>query len=113
MSVPTSTDAGGRRAALRRLSSWFLALASWAATGHAAGRMTSVCADPNALGSAERRQRELDNYTERSPDPHATCRACRFFTVAAAPDGCGTCQLFHGPANPRGRCDDWTPADPK
>lgn len=99
---------------LRRLAAGLIVgAAGWTSAGQAAGRKAVVCADPGTLSPAERRQRELDNYTEHSPDPRATCSACRFFAVAAAPDPCGTCQLFNGPANPKGRCDDWTAADRK
>ncbi|MBV8145813.1 MAG: high-potential iron-sulfur protein [Gammaproteobacteria bacterium] len=51
----------------------------------------------------------MDNYTEKSPDPGKTCRQCGFFTPGAETTGCGSCAIFNGPANPRGKCDDWTP----
>ena len=112
MTAPTPPEARGRRAVVRQLTAWcFFGLASWTSTARAARRQGVTCANPDALTPAARRQRELDNYTEASPDPHATCSVCRFFTAAGAPAACGTCQLFRGPANPQGRCDDWTAAD--
>lgn len=101
-----------RRRALQRLTAWFLAGAvGWSSAATAKSPKALLCADPDALSPAERRQRELDNYTERSPDARATCSRCRFFSAAPQSGGCGTCQLFNGPANPRGRCDDWTAAE--
>jgi hypothetical protein len=90
-----------------------VAAAGSAPSGFAKNRTSGVCADPDRLSAAERQQRELDNYTESSSDPRANCSGCRFFTAAAEPAACGRCQLFNGPANPRGRCDDWTAADKK
>jgi hypothetical protein len=108
-SPPTSAHLRARRGALRRLTAWLLvSAAGWISSGFAKNRKEFVCADPDAFGPAERRQRELDNYTESSPDPRATCSSCRFFTATAKPAECGKCQLFNGPANPKGRCDDWT-----
>jgi hypothetical protein len=68
-----------------------------------------VCFKPSALSEAEKRQRRLDNYTETSPDPGKTCSGCVFFTPGAEATACGKCALFNGPANPRGKCDDWAP----
>jgi hypothetical protein len=67
-----------------------------------------VCAKPTALSEAEKQQRKLDNYTEKSPDPSKTCGGCGFFTPGAGAAACGKCALFNDPANPKGRCDDWT-----
>jgi len=97
-----------RRAAIRRLTACLAAAATTGisvACGHDQEEL--VCVALSALGEAERRQRELDNYTERSPDPGKTCSGCRFFTAASAASGCGKCGIFNGPANPKGRCDDW------
>lgn len=86
-----------------------ISAAGWASKGRAKNSQARVCADPKALGEAERRQRQLDNYVENSPDRRITCSGCGFFTPAAEPAACGTCRLFKGPANPKGKCDDWTP----
>lgn len=100
-----------KRAALRRLAACLVvAAASGTAVATAAGKESPVCAKPGALGAAEKRQRELDNYTEKSPDPAKTCSGCSFFTAGAQAASCGKCALFNGPANPKGHCDDWTPA---
>jgi hypothetical protein len=100
-----------RRGAVRRLTACLLlGAAGWASTGRAKNSRDRVCADPKALGEAERRQRQLDNYVENSPDPRTTCSGCGFFTPAAEPGACGNCRLFNGPANPKGKCDDWTAA---
>lgn len=108
-SAPTSPQLRVRRRALQRLTAWLLVgAAGWASSSFAKNRKEFVCVDPGALNAAERRQRELDNYTESSPDPRATCSSCGFFTAAAEPAECGKCQLFNGPANPKGRCDDYT-----
>lgn len=100
----------GKRAALRRLTACFVAAAAsgiWVA--HGAEDKDLVCARPGALSEAETRQRKLDNYTERSPDPGKTCSGCRFFTPGGEAAACGNCAIFNGPANPNGKCDDWTP----
>jgi hypothetical protein len=99
-----------RRAALRRLTAWLVAMAtSGAAVAAASPNEHAVCVIPGALSEAEKKQRSLDNYTEKSPDPGKTCRGCAFFTPGAQATACGQCAIFKGPANPQGRCDDWTP----
>jgi hypothetical protein len=108
-SSPTSAARQGRRDALRRLTACLLAAAaSWISIGHGKAKKGLVCAAPSALSQAENRQRKLDNYTERSPDPNKTCKGCGFFMAGAEPTACGTCQIFKGSANPDGKCDDWT-----
>ena len=98
----------GRRDALRRLTACLLAgAASGISGGYGKEKKDFVCANPTALSQAEKRQRELDNYTERSPDPEKSCRGCRYFTPGAELAACGRCEIFNGPANPAGRCDDW------
>jgi hypothetical protein len=49
----------------------------------------------------------LGHYTEKSPDPSKSCSGCRYFATGAEPTACGACEIFNGPANPKGRCDDW------
>jgi hypothetical protein len=98
-----------RRATLRRLTAFLVAAAaSWISVGRGEKAQDLVCANPGALKPAENRQRKLDNYTEKSPDPSKTCSGCRFFTAEAEPAACGKCEIFNGPANPQGKCDDWT-----
>lgn len=98
-----------RRAALRRLSACLLAAAaSWISDAHGGEEEALVCAKPSALSEAEKQQRRLDNYTEKSPDPGKTCSGCRFFTPGTGATACGKCEIFDGPANPNGKCDDWT-----
>jgi hypothetical protein len=105
---PTSAAMHARRAALRRLRACLVAAAaSWISVGHGKERQDLVCAKPSALSPAENQQRKLDNYTEKSPDPSKTCSGCRFFTAGAGPTVCGKCEIFSGPANPKGKCDDW------
>ena len=107
-SSPTAAPMQGRRATLRRLTACLLAgAASCISVGHGKEKKDFVCANPNALSQAENRQRKLDNYTEKSLDPGKTCSRCRFFTAAAEPTACGKCEIFNGPANPKGKCDDW------
>ena len=102
-------DRDSRRAALRRLVAWlFAAAAPWISVARAGERADLVCAKPSALSEAQKQQRKLDNYTEKSPDPGKTCGGCSFFTPGAGAAGCGKCALFNGPANPKGRCVDWT-----
>lgn len=104
------SPARGRRAALRRLTAFILAGAAGGigvVFGKGNGSRQSACVDLAALSPAARRQRELDNYTERSSNPRETCSGCRFFTAGAGRAACGQCQIFDGPANPKGRCDDW------
>ena len=107
-SSPIAAAMQGRRATLRRLTSCLLAgAASWISVGHGKDKQDLICANPSALSQAENRQRELDNYTEKSLDPGKTCSRCRFFTAGAEPAACGACEIFNGPANPQGKCDDW------
>jgi hypothetical protein len=96
-----------RRSALRQLTACLFAVSR---IPFARGRAEEniVCVNPSALSDAQKRQRALDNYTERSPDPTRTCSACQFFTPGAAAITCGKCDLFNGPANSKGKCDDWT-----
>jgi len=102
-----------RRATLRRLTACFVAAAaSWTSVGLGKEREGLVCAKPSALSEAENRQRKLDNYTEKSLDPGKTCSGCRFFTAGGGPAACGKCEIFNGPANPKGKCDDWTARPP-
>ena len=105
---PTAAATQERRATLRRLAACLLAAAaSWISVAHGKEKKAVVCANPSALSHEEIRQRELDNYTEKSPDPGKTCNGCRYFTAGAEPMACGKCEIFNGPANPKGKCDDW------
>jgi hypothetical protein len=105
---PTAAAMQGRRDTLRRLTACLLAAAaSWISVGQGKDKKALLCANPGALSQAENRQRELDNYTEKSPDPAKTCSGCRFFTPGGEPTACGKCEIFNGAANPKGKCDDW------
>jgi hypothetical protein len=103
------TPGESRRAALRGLGWLVAAAAGRVVLGYGKEKEELACAKPSALGEAEQHQRKLDNYTEKSPDPVKTCSVCRFFTPGAKGTVCGKCEIFNGPANPQGRCDDWTP----
>lgn len=108
-SSPTPAPMQGRRATLRQLTAGILAGAvSWISVGNGKERQELICVNSGNLSEAENRQRKLDNYTEKSLDPDKTCSGCRFFTTAADPTACGKCEIFNGPANPQGKCDDWT-----
>jgi len=99
-----------KRAALRQLTGCLVGFAaSWIAVAHGTAQQDPVCAKPGALSETEKRQRKLDNYTEKSADPGKTCSGCRYFTPGGDATACGTCAIFNGPANPNGKCDDWTP----
>jgi len=101
---------GAKRAALRRLTACLVAVAtSRISLAQGAENKDLVCVKPSALSEAEKQQRKLDNYTEKSSDPSKTCSGCSFFTPGAETSDCGKCALFKGPANPKGKCDDWTP----
>jgi ribosomal protein S27AE len=107
-SLPTFTARQVRRATLRRLAACFLAGAvSWISVAHGKHQKNFVCANPGTLSKVQNRQRELDNYTEKSPDPSKTCSECRFFVAGPERTACGKCEIFNGPANPQGKCDDW------
>jgi hypothetical protein len=108
-----SPQGEARRATLRGLMACLgAAAASWISVGQAREKEDLVCAQLSALSEADKHQRKLDNYTEKSPDPSKTCSVCRFFTSGAAATACGKCAIFNGPANPKGKCDDWTPRGP-
>jgi hypothetical protein len=105
-----------RRAALRRLTAFLFAGAAGGVTagyGKENKSEGAVCVNLAALGPAQSRQRKLDNYTEKSPDPAQTCSKCRFFSLSAEGAACGQCQIFNGPANSNGKCDDWTARQPR
>jgi hypothetical protein len=109
--IPASTpaDAHGRRAALRRLAAFLITCAIDGTTiGYGKKAQRPVCVNLSALSSADSKRRKLDNYTEKSADPTKTCGGCVFFSPGADGATCGQCQIFNGPANPNGRCDDWT-----
>lgn len=107
-SLHTSAAMRGRRATFRWLTACLLVgTVSWLSVGRGSQKSDLVCAKPSALSEAENRQRRLDNYTEKSLEPSKTCSGCGFFTAAADPLACGKCQIFNGPANPQGKCDDW------
>lgn len=106
---PTRIAMQARRGSVRALIACLGAAAtSWISVGHGTEKQDLVCVKPGALSPAENQQRKLDNYTEKSPDPSKTCAGCRFFTAGVGPTACGKCELFNGPANPKGKCDDWT-----
>ena len=80
-SPPTPAAVQARRATLRRLMACLIAAAgSWTAVGHGKEKQKQdlVCAKPSALSRAEKQQRKLDNYTEKSLDPGKICSGCRF-----------------------------------
>jgi hypothetical protein len=89
-SLHTSAAMRGRRATLRWLTAGLLGgTVSWLSDGRGSEESDLVCAKPSALSQAE------------------TCSGCGFFTAGADPLACGKCQIFNGPANPQGKCDDW------
>ena len=78
-----------------------------AAAPQGAWAADKVCADVAAMDSGVRALRTSLHYTEASPDAGKTCSVCAFFQGAVA--GCGSCMIFDGPANAKGRCDSWGP----
>jgi hypothetical protein len=111
----TTAGLQGRRAALRRLMALLLAGAAGGITagyGKENKKAEPVCLNLSALSPVESKRRKLDNYTEKSSDPGKTCSGCTFFTRGAEGAACGQCQIFNGPANPNGRCDDWAARRP-
>ena len=60
------------------------------------------CADPSDS------LRSSLHYAEASPDAQKTCSACGFFTPGSDAAACGNCNIFSGPANPKGHCDSWS-----
>jgi hypothetical protein len=64
-----------------------------------------LCADPKAMDSGQQSLRTSLHYTEQAADQTKTCSACGFFQPAD--QICGTCMIFTGPANAKGRCDSW------
>jgi hypothetical protein len=96
-----------RRTLLRRgvqLPLGGLALA--AVVSHGANAADKLCADPKAMDSGQKSIRDSLKYVEKSADAKTTCAACGFFE--ATPDGCGSCMIFQGPANPNGHCESWS-----
>ena len=66
-----------------------------------------VCADPAKMDSGQKSIRDSLHYVEKAPDPTMSCKGCGFFVEPK--DGCGTCQIFQGPATPEGHCDSFGP----
>ena len=65
-----------------------------------------VCADP---AGGDRSLRDSLHFTEMSPNPKESCKACGLFHAEAGPGPmCGHCDIFNGPANANGRCDSWS-----
>jgi len=75
----------------------------------AASATDKVCADPKSLDSGAQSMRSSLNYVDASPDPAKTCSKCAFFEATS--DGCGTCQLLHGPVDGKGHCDGFGAAE--
>lgn len=68
-----------------------------------------LCADPDAMSSAEASLRRTLKYTETSPDASKVCAGCEFFSASTAGSGCGNCGMFDGkPVSPGGHCDSWS-----
>jgi len=78
-----------------------------AAAAQAVRAAEKVCADPDTMDSGAKGLRASLNYTETFPDAAKNCSVCGFFQAAS--DGCGSCMIFNGPANPKGHCDSWSP----
>lgn len=99
------TNPISRRVVVTRivLSSFAGAFATLAGSAMAA---EGLCADPKAMDSGQQSLRASLNYTEMASDQTKVCSACAFFQPAS--DGCGTCMIFSGPANPKGHCDSWS-----
>ncbi|MEQ9448443.1 MAG: hypothetical protein RLN70_05965 [Rhodospirillaceae bacterium] len=97
-----------RRALLERGAQWplggLLFLAGGARTARAADQ--KVCVDFENLDAGQRSIRESLEYVEETADQSMSCQHCGFFTPTD--DGCGTCIIFNGPANPRAYCVSWS-----
>src|SRR5690242_4540478 len=72
----------------------------------ASAAAAAVCADPAKLDSGQMSIRESLNYTEMSKVPNQMCGNCGFLTDVKG--DCGSCMIFTGPANVKGRCDSWS-----
>jgi len=68
-----------------------------------------ICADSNAMTSAEQSMRLSLNYQEISSNPDEVCVGCAFFHAGQRAGACGPCEIFNGQsANPLARCDSWS-----
>ena len=66
----------------------------------------AVCVDMERVDAGQKSLRESLHYVEEAPDQSMSCSHCGFFTPTEG--GCGTCIIFGGPANSRGRCETWS-----
>ena len=68
-----------------------------------------LCANPD---DSETSIRNVNNYTESSPDAAKNCLNCAHFTSETEASGeaakCGHCAIFEGLANKDGYCDSWS-----
>lgn len=69
----------------------------------------ATCFDPAALPLSQKSRRRAIGYADPSAIAGRNCGGCAFFT-AAAPTGCGTCQLLSGgPVSARAVCNSFAP----
>ncbi len=68
--------------------------------------VTEARADSGACADVNDSLRAALHYIEQSPDTLKVCAGCVYF-AAADSSRCGSCQIFGGPANPKGHCDSW------
>ena len=71
-----------------------------------------LCANPDDMNFSETSIRNVNNYTESSPDAAKNCLNCAHFTSETEASGdvakCGHCAIFEGLANKDGYCDSWS-----
>ncbi len=76
---------------------------SGADTGDGAG---VSCDDASQIDDDSKSMRATLKYVEKSDVDGQDCANCQFYHDGA--DGCGTCDLFTGPVNPKGHCTSWS-----
>jgi hypothetical protein len=100
------TESLSRRAVFLQIAEISLAGVVGAIAASTTLAATHICADPNSLDAGQQNLRSSLSYTEVSADQTKTCSECALFQPAG--EGCGTCMIFNGPANPKGHCDSWS-----
>jgi len=70
-------------------------------------KFSDPCGDLSGVSQSDIQIREQFEYVAMTPDKEKTCFNCAHYTLPAAGNNCGTCQLFKGPVNANGYCNQW------
>ena len=66
------------------------------------------CTDLSGLSKEELKVRKAYQYTGHSSNLDQVCSNCNYWQGLKNGGPCGSCQVVHGPINPKGHCTVWT-----